>query len=80
MKFAVKGFDPRRVAWCLALFSWALLPGHFCSCELSAFASLSGMFVVGATLILSIVEKGGKHAIPFILAVLAYVAHMMLGH
>jgi len=76
-----QNFSPRRVAWATAILSVLLIPCHFfVSCDLSGRLAMSGIGLVFVTGIFSLADKTGRKTLPFGLAVVGLIGHILCTH
>lgn len=81
MERSMTEFSPRRIAWVTAILSLLLAPAHaWVSCQMSGQIALCGVTLVFITGILSLADKTGKKAIPFAIAVIGLMAHILCTH
>jgi len=81
MNWSITGFNPRRVAWMIAVLSLLLLPIHFyVPCEASAIVMMFGIALLFLTGFLEMADRSGKKAGPFWLALVGVLAHVMCAH
>jgi uncharacterized membrane protein HdeD (DUF308 family) len=81
MNWSITGFNPRRVAWIVAVLSLLLVPIHlYVPCEASARVMMFGVALLFLTGFLEMADRSGKKAGPFWLALVAVVAHILCTH